>query len=269
MTLPITEVPIPPIATAAQIGTGVTLPQGRPAVTPDLAALFTMMLNGAAGKINSAMPGIIQTFNSDKQTVTIQVAISQRVGSETQAYPVLVDCPLFILTGGPARITMPIAPGDPCLVLFCDRDIDNWFVGQDFTVPPQTDRIHDLSDGIALVGIRPTGKFLAGYNPTDAEMSIGGSIVVARPDSAELNFDTQKAIVDDDNARLEAGFALVKADKATGKVEISNAVTDLKTALDAICTALTSWVDTGGDTPNGATVTAINAAKTLIDGVLK
>ena len=53
-----------------------------------------------------------------------------------------------------------------------------------------------------------------------------------------------------------------------GKVTIRNGSADLKTVVDALCTALTSWVNTGGSTPNAATVTAINAVKTSFDSLL-
>ncbi len=279
------EVVIPKLATSAIIGTGEAIPQGRQVVSPDLAELFQLMLEGGAKKINSAMPGIVKSFDSSKQTVTVQIAISQRIGDKTQTYPLLVDCPILILSGGPARMTMPIAAGDPCLVLFCDRDIDNWFSGQDHTVPPQTERIHDLSDGIALIGIRSQATFLSDYNGSDAEIRLGDSIMAVRPGSAELNFKTQKAIVDNTKAqiesavanvtadatgaKMEAGAATVATDLSTGKVEISGAISTLKIGLDSLITALTSWVDTNGDVPNPATVAAITAAKVLIDGVLK
>ena len=53
------------------------------------------------------------------------------------------------------------------------------------------------------------------------------------------------------------------------KIRIEVAAVTLKTALDALCAALTSWVDTRGDAPNSGTVAAINAAKAQIDGILK
>jgi hypothetical protein len=48
---------------------------------------------------------------------------------------------------------MPIQSGDTCLVLFCDRDLDNWFESGQITTL-NSNRVHDLSDGVALVGIR-------------------------------------------------------------------------------------------------------------------
>jgi hypothetical protein len=59
----------------------------------------------------------------------------------------------------------------------------------------------------------------------------------------------------------------VKVD-ASG-VLVSNGAITLKTVLDALCTALTSWVDTRGDSPNPATVALITAVKLQADTLLE
>lgn len=80
-------------------------------------------------------------------------------------YPLMVDCPAIFLGGGPGALTFPVAVGDECLVLFNDRDINNWFAGQN-TVAPLTGRLHSFSDGIILVGLRSLANALAGYDAT-------------------------------------------------------------------------------------------------------
>ena len=66
-------------------------------------------------------------------------------------YPLLLDIPLVILCGGGARLTFPIAPGDECLILFNDRDLNNWWAGAT-SGPVASTRLHSFSDGMALVG---------------------------------------------------------------------------------------------------------------------
>lgn len=168
-------------------------------------------------------------------------------------------------------MTFPAVAGDPCLVLFCDRDIDNWFIGQSPNTPPATERIHDLSDGIALVGIRRQGNFFQDYNTTDGELSYGEAKVKVKEESVEIDFQDSKIIVDANSILIQAdsGAVLVKVNKTTGKVKIASGATTLKAGLDSLCSALLAWVDTRGDTPNPATQAAITAAQTLIDGVLE
>lgn len=125
--------------------------------------------------------GIVESFDSSKQTVTARVAY-QRTISRPQAdgtykdtptpYPVLVDCPVVVLKGGNAALTMPIEAGDTCLILFNDRDIDHWFAtGQE--TPPNTARLHAFTDAFALVGISHSLNAIKNYDNTRAGIQNG------------------------------------------------------------------------------------------------
>jgi hypothetical protein len=73
-------------------------------------------------------------------------------GEEVE-YPVLDDCPVFVISGGDSSLSMPIAADDTCLVLFSDRNMDDWYLTGEIRVPADN-RIHSIADGIVLVGIR-------------------------------------------------------------------------------------------------------------------
>ena len=110
------------------------------------------------GKIESINPaGPVATVSLLIQRVVFN--LEQGIGAGLQLtptivdYPVLVDVPVFVLSGGGAVITCPVESGDDCLVLFNDRDIDNWFA-TGAPAQPLTARMHHLSDGLALVGWR-------------------------------------------------------------------------------------------------------------------
>lgn len=68
-----------------------------------------------------AAPGIIQSFNSAEQTVTVQLSIREKRnndGVETwEDLPQLVDVPVVFPRAGGYVLTMPIKPGDECLVI--------------------------------------------------------------------------------------------------------------------------------------------------------
>ena len=99
------------------------------------------------GKIEKVTPG--------EQTVEVSLTMRRPAADGTSTeYPLLVDVPYFVLQGGGAYIDMPIKAGDYCLVLFSDRDIDIWWSTAN-VADPATTRKHDLSDGIAIVGLNP------------------------------------------------------------------------------------------------------------------
>ena len=126
---------------------------------PDMTDVLENFKNDLFKSFNSINIGVINSFDKDNQTAEIRLVIKSVVkenqdgSKEIRERPVLLECPCFVLSGGSASIRMPIVKGDHCIVLFNDRDIDNWFTAGD-GLSPNTKRTHDLSDGIALVGIR-------------------------------------------------------------------------------------------------------------------
>lgn len=206
-----------------------------PTPLKDLRSLFDQLKQELSYSLNAHHLGKIVAFNAAKGTATVQLVTLRQQGDSQVQYPLLTDCPVLIYQGGAAALTMPVTPGDHCLVLFHDRDMDNWFVSGGVT-PANTPRSHDLSDGLVIVGFRPAADPRTPTpSTTDAELEMGG-------------------------AKVAVGG---------GKVGIGNNSGQLLTALTDLCTALTSWVDTAGHTPNPATVTAINAAKAKVQAILK
>ena len=109
--------------------------------------------------LHCALPGIVESFDSETQTAVIRPAILREV--ERRPFvplPLLRDVPVFM----PAPFE--VNPGDACLVIFADRDIDAWFETGEAEVPP-SGRMHSLSDGFAFVGFRTRGD--ANENASD------------------------------------------------------------------------------------------------------
>lgn len=122
---------------------------------PDLRVFGNDLKAEIFATLNCVQVGRIEKVSPNAQTVEISLQIKRAaVDGTSTVYPVLVDCPYFVLQGGGAYIDMPISPGDYCLVLFCDRNIDTWWASANIA-DPATPRKHSMSDGFALVGINP------------------------------------------------------------------------------------------------------------------
>lgn len=123
-------------------------------------------------RLRVAMPGIIKSFDSAKQTVTVQLAIREKLsigGSpyEDVAIPIIEDVPVFMPRAGNFVLTMPITAGDECLVIFADNCIDSWW--ESGALSNQLDRRrHDLSDGFALVGVWSQPNVVSNYSVDSA-----------------------------------------------------------------------------------------------------
>ena len=119
---------------------------------PDLDDVLSGLKNEIFADLNCVQIGRIQKVNSN-QTVEILLQMKRRIPDNKIAdYPLLVDCPYFVLQGGGAYIDMPIKKGDICLVLFNDRNIDTWWSTENVAESPDR-RKHNLSDGFALIGV--------------------------------------------------------------------------------------------------------------------
>lgn len=115
-------------------------------------------------------------------------------------YPPLIDMPFIRITGGVASLRMPIAVGDPCIVLFNDRDLNNWLSqkGVGPVGPVASRRLHAIADGIVLVGFDFNGEFdpvraILQYNET--MVGVGEKVKIAN-NSTTLNTLLAQLITD-------------------------------------------------------------------------
>ncbi len=97
--------------------------------------------------LHCALPGTVVSFDSGTQTAVIQPAVKQKHEGREIALPLLQDVPVFM------PVSFTVNPGDACLVIFADCDIDRWFETGEAEVPGSL-RMHSLSDGFAFVGFR-------------------------------------------------------------------------------------------------------------------
>lgn len=189
----------------------------------------------------------IQEFDAATQTVKATlnykrvVVVNQPDGTFADKlvdYPILVDVPVVVISGGDASLTMPIAKGDQALICFNDRDIDDWFAGANGKEPP-SDRLHSFSDGIAIIGLFPSGKSITSYDATKAVLRNGTSKFSVGP-----------------------------------KFKMANDTKDLLTILNNLVTVLTTLTTTNAvvGAPcavSAASITQLNTVATDLAGLLE
>lgn len=161
---------------------------------PELADVLNYFKKSVKLEINCHHIGKIQAFDPITQTATVTINYSktflkaEKDGTFSTAikdFPPIKSCPVIIMGGGHRSLTFPILPGDDCILLFNDRDIDNWFAGSSSS-PPATGRLHSFSDAICLVGLRPEGEFIDDYDN----------------DAVALNYGTTKVRVGEDKVSI-------------------------------------------------------------------
>lgn len=113
-------------------------------------------------EVNTCMPGEVVSFDAGTQSATIQLCLEREVLGTTEPITQLEGVPMMVQSGGGFSVTFPVNAGDPCLVLFAQRGIDNWYL--DGRCQPQaTRRHHHLSDAVFIPGLKPLPDALGGY----------------------------------------------------------------------------------------------------------
>jgi len=88
------------------------------------------------------------------KTISVQPVINRVVDGKSIQLPQFTKVPPLFMQGGGSYTAHPIAIGDYCLLVLTERCFDRWSSGSDFQDPAEF-RMHDYSDGIAIVGINP------------------------------------------------------------------------------------------------------------------
>lgn len=127
-------------------------------------------IEGRLKDLHTCLPGIIVSFDPATQTAAVQPAV-KRIFTERGAVnlPVCVDVPVAFPGGGDFFLTFPVKAGDECILLFSERAIDYWHANGGTQLPAEY-RLHDLSDGIAQVGLNSQPKKLAALQMDGAEL---------------------------------------------------------------------------------------------------
>lgn len=192
---------------------------------PDLLDILDGAINDCRYTFNCHRVGIIQSFNAENQTATVQIVdkgvFSYEDGEKLIDFPPLVDCPVVISKGSKGGLTIPISEGDSCDIFFSDRDMDNWLI-DGLIQRPNTLRNHHFSDAIIVIGIRNQVNKIADYNN----------------DATELNYLDNKLTIDSTNNKFinSQGGSIV----VNNKLELKNTAENLKAIVDSLLNIITN-----------------------------
>ena len=127
---------------------------------------------------------VVDSVDYDNQRLTAKMAYKKSIIKKQddkfvqrlQPYPTLVDMPFISLRGDKGGLNIPPQPGDECLVFFNDRCLDDWY--QSGSVNSlSSNRLHSMSDGIALVGLGSMSNLIKNYDPTKVTLYYGNTKV--------------------------------------------------------------------------------------------
>lgn len=135
------------------------------------------IIDNALSKVHTNTIGIIESFDPETQTATIQPAIKRVIMTEnketitynTNNYPLLVNVPIVFQGGGDWFITFPVKKGDECIIFSMERSISKWKVNGGIQEPGDLKRKLSFKDAVAMVGIQSKASALPNFNADEPE----------------------------------------------------------------------------------------------------
>lgn len=128
----------------------------------DLTTAVELAKNKIMSVMNCHNIGRIQTFYPETQTADIEVMQVKSIYNEFYNLPLLVNVPVIIYGGNNNGITLGDLTGAYCLLIFMDRNISSFLeTGEIYN--PDTSRMHDFSDCIALTTFKNNTNAISNY----------------------------------------------------------------------------------------------------------
>jgi hypothetical protein len=188
-------------------------------------------------RLNCHNIGRILEFDKLTQTCTVELMQLKQFNQYTITPAPITQVPLIILGAGGGHITMPNPVGTICLLLFLDRNMDNFMeTGEQYV--PDTTRMHDFTDAIALTTFTTLANPLNDYDEEAITLFNEGLIEDVSKLSYIKIYPAQIEIQAADGANITA----------SDKISISNSVQDLGTLIQTFLTACESITTVTGGT---------------------
>jgi hypothetical protein len=226
----------------------------KASTTPPLEEVMRAAVREALLSLNVCMPGVVESYNSATNTVSVRPALKRLYETDTvpTALPIISMVPVVYPRGGAFKMKWNLLPGDSVTLIFSQRSIDIW-KSQGGVVDPDDPRRFHLSDAIAIPGGYPS------TNPISD--SVVGQTVL---ESGSLQ------IILEDSGKIKI---------TNGGAELLSAISSALGAIQSAFTTLSSDKvlddDGGGPVPlplvggssYGSAASAVGTAKGLIDSL--
>lgn len=147
------------------------------------------LAQGALNGIHTAVPGRILSYDAAMATATIlPEARMNAPDGRTFPYPSICGVPVVFPQGGGQRaaIAFPVKPGDTCLLIVCENDLQGWIKeGKDCGNGMK----FDLTNSICIPGMFRSGSMAAvkADNENALVLMNGDKGIIIRESGIEIN----------------------------------------------------------------------------------
>lgn len=173
-------------------------------------------------KVYTALPAQVTKVTSypDKQMVDVRVMVSEVYpdGKSLNGAD-LLDVPILFPSGGGGLLSFPIAVGDPVLVVFLKRCLDEWIGGEGDHKVTTLKRQFSLADAVAIPGLYPIKKHL-NPDPDNVVLKFAGSSVTLYK-NGDVKVDAAKDLIANAVGKITASAGTDIEATANGNINVT------------------------------------------------
>lgn len=188
--------------------------------------------------VHTARIGVVRSYSSLTQRADVQPIGRVSVRGEgdervVETMPTQHGVPVAFLASSNSSDTFDLERGDTVLLVFCEHSLDQWLggaTGVDEPLDPGDDRMHSLSDAIAIpIRIRLPLPALPGARVVNSsDIRLGGPAALEAVVRGSTYRSAENALL----TLFKAAFSAIAADPA------------VNSATDSACTAAATGIDT-------------------------
>ena len=128
-------------------------------------------------EVHTALPGKVIAYDAGKKRAQVQPVGKYKVSDgRSLDFPIIHDVPVVFPMGmgGNAGMTFPVVPGDGCLIVFAESQMDD-FLNEGYDSDDLRD--HDMRDAVCIPGLYAPQVSSSGASQGSVNIFMGGTMV--------------------------------------------------------------------------------------------
>jgi hypothetical protein len=161
-------------------------------------------LDGLQSQIFTTLPAAVidNSEYESKCIVTVRPLIDMlHSDGQVSECPIIYNVPVVNPSAGGGMLSFPIQNGDTVLLQFSMRNIEEWLEGSGDAVIEPTMRYHDISDGMAIIGLYTKNNHLQ-PSPDDVVLKFKGNSITLKNDGNVEVITKAKLSISNDQEEL-------------------------------------------------------------------
>lgn len=137
--------------------------------------------------VHTAFPAKIVSVDTGTGLATVQPLVKKVCGNgSTMDYPQISGVPIVLTQGNNqvASISIPVKPGDGCLLVISEQSLEYWLYGRE----TDTTLLFDITNAICIPGLcpKPPDSFADACNKNAIIIDVGETRITVKEDKTEF-----------------------------------------------------------------------------------